>query len=112
MAVATKKKAISGRFVGIRHFSWLNPFIDVCVFVPARYEAEAIRLLRAGMDDFWDFQFECYGDCIEKRFSDANIVHASLYIPWDHEGDDELIGEDGIDFETRLSNFGCPIYYT
>lgn len=111
MAVAIAKDQITTNCVGVRYFSWLNPFIDVCVFVPARFLERAREALSKAIDDYWSYEQECYGDCVELRFQNAEIPHVSRYIEWDYEGDDEIIGPGGLDFEKQLSLVGCPIYF-
>lgn len=73
--------SINGMFA-IRRFSEMNPWIDFIVLVDAtrRYDAEPV--VNKALTEYWDGEFETYGDALEYHL--LNIPHVIIY----HDSDD------------------------
>lgn len=101
---------ISGgnNMVGLRWYATMNDWMDCCVYVPREYEATAAGAIKKGIDDFWDCNDQCYGDCIEWALYEANVPHLIEYAPYDEETDSTLPSwEEHLDY---LRGRGVPIH--
>ena len=91
--------------------SIMNPWIDCVVFVPPAYVQFAKELCELGMNDFWDSEFEAYGDCLEFRLQDEDVPHEIVFgeLNWDESN----TTEEWDDATIALSRAGvlCEIVY-
>lgn len=60
--------------VGLRWFGVSNPWLDFVVFIRKENEAVAEKAILEGMDEFWDSNDLCYGDCVEWHLTKNGIV--------------------------------------
>lgn len=63
----------------IQYASEVNPWIDCLVFVPRRYVNATFDAMRKAYDSFWDYQFETYGDALERELIGAKIPYEIQY---------------------------------
>lgn len=78
----------------IRWFSSMNDFIDCLVFVPEQLKHTAFEAMTKARDDFWEYQFETYGDCVINAMNESGVPYTALFLPWDHETDGPEIDSD------------------
>ena len=76
--------------IGLRWFSIMNEWMDCFVLVRLQDQEEAIKAIQAGIDEFWDGQCDCYGDCIEWHLADKNIPYVVEYEDQNVYADDEV----------------------
>lgn len=78
----------------IRWFSCMNEFIDCLVFVPENQKHTAFAAMTKARDDFWNYQFETYGDCVVNAMDECGVPYTALFLPWDYESDGPEIDSD------------------
>lgn len=82
----------------VRHYSITNPWIDFVVIVEPCDVNDAEIAIDAAMDEFWDGDFETYGDAVEHRLRNAGIKYEIVYHdPYDESDEYEVAWEDYLD---------------
>lgn len=71
----------------IRYFSFMNEWLDFVVIVPDGFVDDACKVIKGAMDQFWDDQYETYGDAVETELALADIPFEIHYMPWDYKKD-------------------------
>lgn len=92
----------------IRYFSFMNEWLDFVVIVPDGFVEDACKIIKGAMDQFWDYQYETYGDAVETELAYADIPFEMHSIPWDDKRDcpvDEKAWESWIE----ELNTTCPV---
>jgi len=93
-------KSDPNRVIGLRWFSILNEWMDCVVFVQEKYRAEAKEAISAGIDEFWEENNLCYGDCIDNALSNRGI-------PFVIEYEDEALYANDEDWECHLKAYAA-----
>lgn len=80
---------ISG-MAAVRYFSMTNPWIDFVVLAPKENLNCVITDVEQAMDDFWDYEYETYGDAVDDALLNDSRVnnYIVLYGPSDEEDTD------------------------
>lgn len=92
----------------IRYFSFMNEWLDFVVTVPDDFVESASQIIKDALDQFWDDQYETYGDAVETELAYADIPFEMKSIPWDDKRDcpvDEQAWESWIE----ELNTTCPV---
>lgn len=92
----------------IRYFSFMNEFLDFVVTVPDAFVEAACTIIKFALDQFWDDEYETYGDALETELAYADIPFEIHYLPWDDKGDcpvDEQAWESWIEELNKT----CPV---
>lgn len=76
-----------GAFEGIRYESLENPWIDFIVVVKKEDLEKAKRVILDAVDEYWNSEWECYGNCVENRLKYEQIKYFMFY--YDDENTDE-----------------------
>lgn len=92
----------------IRYLSFMNEWLDFVVIVPDDFVEDACKIIKDALDQFWDDQYETYGDAVETELAFADIPFEIHYMPWNDKGNcpvDEKAWESWIEeLNTR-----CPV---
>ena len=67
--------------VALRWFSDMNPDMDCIVIVSAEDEDIAEEAIRTGVEEFWDSDDLCWGDCVVSALDERKVPHTILYMP-------------------------------
>lgn len=63
----------------IHYGSIMNPWMDCLIFVPKKHVDAAFKAIKKGDDNFWNYQFEAYGDCLEAALREAMVPYEIQY---------------------------------
>ena len=69
----------------IRYTSGFNEWIDFVIIVDNQYKDLVQQAINTAIDEFWNSDDECYGDCIEYYLNEASIPRMTFY--YDPYGD-------------------------
>ena len=78
---------------GLRWFSQMNPWMDCLVLVKADDVEKAEQAIRKGVEEFWDDECLCYGDCIEAALHEAEVEYIIEYCP-EYDDDNPFAEEE------------------
>ena len=82
----------------VRYFSIINPWIDFIVIVNPNSARRAESTLDTAMNEYWESDFEAYGDIVEHYLRNANIQYEIVYHdPYDESDDYEKAWEAYLD---------------
>lgn len=82
----------------VRRFSIMNPWIDFVVVVEPDDVAETEITLDTAMDEYWESDFEAYGDVVERHLGIAGIKYEIVYHdPYDESDEYEMAWETYLD---------------
>lgn len=91
--------------IGLRYFSWTNDFIDFVVFVCEDDAEKTKQAIVEAMDEFWDSDDLCFGDCVYWQLKEHGILpYRDIYIEQDDEGEC-----DNDQWEAYLESLNVPI---
>lgn len=94
------------KIIGLRWFSWSNPWMDVVYLVRNEDWSVATKAIKNGVELFWSLDDACYGDCIEVCLQSAHINYVADY-------EDASVGGDDYQWGKRLAdyhNIGVEIF--
>ena len=92
----------------LRKWSWMNPWIDFTVFVPANKVDEAEEALSKAYNAYWDGDYECYGDAIDEYLSEAVDRYEIVYIDDIGDYDSDRDDGDNPEYERWFKGLDCP----
>ncbi len=94
----------SSGFSAVRYYSIMNPWLDfIVVFDEKKYQPQTIAgHIMSAMNEYWESDDLCYGDLLEIRFKENNVIDYMIIY---HDDDDESPEYENA-WESWLKRFG------
>lgn len=94
----------------VQVFSYLSPWIDCVVFVPAERIDDCVEACYQGLSDYWKYQFETYGDCLANQLEEYDVPYLIVFgeLNWDQSNTTEA-WDEAVSQLTRQNVLICNV---